>query len=350
LGTVPSPVLARAALAPHTTLRLGGPAERLVEARSAREVVDAARAADRAGEPLLLLGGGSNVVIADAGVPGTALLVRSAGHRIEPDGDGSVLVTVEAGEDWDELVAATVDAGLGGLECLSGIPGSTGATPVQNVGAYGVEVADVLVDVEQLDRRTGTISVVPAAALQLGYRTSVLKHRDEAVVLRVRFRLRSDATSAPIRYAELARALGVQPGDRVSAQAAREAVLALRRGKGMVLDAPDHDTWSVGSFFTNPVLPAARISDVPGLPTWPAGSERVKVPAAWLIQNAGFSAGHAGPGGRVGLSSKHVLALTNRGDGSAADLLGLAREVRNGVRTRFGVELTPEPVLVGCAL
>jgi UDP-N-acetylmuramate dehydrogenase len=347
---VPSPVVARAALAPHTTLRLGGPAERLVEARSAREVVDAVRAADRAGEPLLLLGGGSNVVIADAGVPGTALLVRSAGHRIEPDGDGSVLVTVEAGEDWDELVAATVDAGLGGLECLSGIPGSTGATPVQNVGAYGVEVADVLVDVEQLDRRTGTISVVPAAALQLGYRTSVLKHRDAAVVLRVRFRLRSDATSAPIRYAELARALGVQPGDRVPAQAAREAVLALRRGKGMVLDAPDHDTWSVGSFFTNPVLPAARISDVPGLPTWPAGSERVKVPAAWLIQNAGFSAGHAGPGGRVGLSSKHVLALTNRGDGSAADLLGLAREVRNGVRTRFGVELTPEPVLVGCAL
>jgi UDP-N-acetylmuramate dehydrogenase len=350
LGTVPPPVLASAALAPHTTLRLGGPAERLVEARSTLDVVDAVRAADGVGEPLLLLGGGSNVLIADAGVPGTALLVRSAGHRFEPDRDGTMLVTVEAGEDWDTLVAATVDAGLGGLECLSGIPGSTGATPVQNVGAYGVEVADVLVDVELLDRRAGEVRVVPAAGLGLGYRTSVLKHRDEAVVLRVRFRLRSDATSAPIRYAELARALGVQPGDRVSAQAAREAVLALRRGKGMVLDAPDHDTWSVGSFFTNPVLPAASIPDVPGLPTWPAGPERVKVPAAWLIQNAGFSAGHAGPGGRVGLSSKHVLALTNRGEGSAADLLGLAREVRNGVRTRFGVELTPEPVLVGCAL
>jgi UDP-N-acetylmuramate dehydrogenase len=347
---VPSPVLTRA-LAPHTTLRVGGPADRLVEARSATEIVEVVRAADAAGEPLLLLGGGSNVVIADEGVPGVALLVRSAGHTVEPLPDGGALVTVEAGEDWDALVAATVGAGLGGLECLSGIPGSTGATPVQNVGAYGVEIADLLVDVDLYDRRTDEVRPhVPAAELGLGYRASVLKHRDDAVVLRVRFRLRPDGTSAPIRYPELARVLGVTPGATVPAPTARSAVLDLRRGKGMVLDAADHDTWSVGSFFTNPIVPAADVPDVPGLPRWPADHDRVKLPAAWLIENAGFGRGYPAPGGRVALSGKHVLALSNRGGGTAADVLRLAGEVRDGVRSRFGVSLAPEPVLVGCAL
>jgi len=350
LGAVPSPVLTRS-LAPHTTLRIGGQADRLAVARTAAEVVDTVRAADASGEPLLLLGGGSNVVIADDGVPGTALLVRTTGHTVEPLPDGAVLVTAEAGEDWDALVAATVGMGLGGLECLSGIPGSTGATPVQNVGAYGVEVADVLVDVDLYDRRTGEVRAhVPAADLGLGYRASVLKHRDDAVVLRVRFRLRPDGTSAPIRYPELARALGVAPGETVAAPAARMAVLDLRRGKGMVLDADDHDTWSVGSFFTNPVLPAADVPDEPDLPRWPAGADRVKLPAAWLIEHSGFRRGRPGPGGRVALSGKHVLALSNRGDGTACDLLSLAREVRDGVRARFGVDLVPEPVLVGCAV
>jgi UDP-N-acetylmuramate dehydrogenase len=347
---VPSPVLTRA-LAPHTTLRVGGPADRLVEARSATEIVEVVRVADASREPLLLLGGGSNVVIADEGVPGVALLVRSSGHTVEPLPDGAVLVTVEAGEDWDALVAATVGAGLGGLECLSGIPGSTGATPVQNVGAYGVEIADLLVDVDLYDRRTGEVRPhVPAAELGLGYRASVLKHRDDAVVLRVRFRLRPDGTSAPIRYPELARVLGVTPGAAVPASAARAAVLGLRRGKGMVLDAADHDTWSVGSFFTNPIVPTADVPDVPGLPRWPADHDRVKLPAAWLIENAGFGRGYPAPGGRVALSGKHVLALSNRGDGTAADVLRLAGEVRDGVRSRFGVSLAPEPVLVGCAL
>jgi len=309
------------------------------------------RAADAAGDPLLLLGGGSNVVIADEGVPGVALLVRSAGHTVEPLPDGGALVSVEAGEDWDALVAATVGAGLGGLECLSGIPGSTGATPVQNVGAYGVEIADLLVDVDLYDRRTGEVRPhVPAAELGLGYRASVLKHRDDAVVLRVRLRLRPDGTSAPIRYPELARVLGVTPGATVPAPAARAAVLGLRRGKGMVLDAADHDTWSVGSFFTNPIVPAADVPDVPDLPRWPADHDRVKLPAAWLIENAGFGRGYPAPGGRVALSGKHVLALSNRGGGTAADVLRLAGEVRDGVRSRFGVSLAPEPVLVGCAL
>nr|WP_226370114.1 UDP-N-acetylmuramate dehydrogenase [Pseudonocardia oceani] len=294
-------------LASLTTLRLGGPARRLVEATTADAVVDAVRAADAAGEPLLVLGGGSNVVVDDA-----------------------------------------VEQGLGGLECLSGIPGRTGATPVQNVGAYGVEIADLLVDVDLYDRRTGTVREhVPAADLGLGYRTSTLKGRDDAVVLRVRFALPGDGSSAPVRYPELARALGVEPGERVPAAAAREAVLALRRGKGMVLDDEDRDTWSAGSFFTNPIVDAAQAPE--GAPRWPAG-EQVKLPAAWLIQHAGFARGHAGPGGRVALSGKHVLALTHRGGGSAEDLLVLAREVRDVVRATFGVDLVPEPVLVGCRL
>jgi UDP-N-acetylmuramate dehydrogenase len=335
-------------LAPLTTLRLGGPAQRLVEATSADAVVQAVRDADAAGEPLLLLGGGSNVVIADDGWPGTVVHVAHTGRVVERQPDGSVLLTVEAGSDWDEVVAACVADGLGGLECLSGIPGRTGATPVQNVGAYGVEVADLLVDVDLYDRRTGAVRPhVPAAKLGLAYRTSVLKGRDDAVVLRVRFALPGDAASAPIRYPELARALGVEPGDRVPAAAAREAVLGLRRAKGMVLDAGDHDTWSAGSFFTNPVLAEADVPE--SAPRFPAGAGLAKVPAAWLIEKAGFAKGYAAPGG-VAISSKHTLALTNRGEGTTTALLDLAREIRDGVRDRFGVVLHPEPVLVNCTL
>jgi UDP-N-acetylmuramate dehydrogenase len=333
-------------LASLTTLRLGGPARRLVEATTADAVVAAIRSAD---DPVLVLGGGSNLVVDDAGWPGTVVHVANTGVDVRRRPDGSVLLTVEAGEDWDGVVARTVADGLGGLECLSGIPGRTGATPVQNVGAYGVEIAELLVDVDLYDRRADTVRThVPAAELGLGYRTSTLKGRDDAVVLRVRFALPGDASSAPIRYAELATALGVEPGERVPAAAARAAVLALRGGKGMVLDAADHDTWSAGSFFTNPVVDAAQAPH--GAPTWPAADGRVKLPAAWLIQHSGFARGHAGPGGRVALSGKHVLALTHRGGGRTDDLLSLAREVRDGVRRTFGVDLAPEPVLVGCRL
>lgn len=336
-------------LAPLTTLRLGGPARRLVDADSADDVVQAVRASDAAGEAVLLLGGGSNVVISDDGWPGTVVRVGSTGHRVDRLVDGRAMLTVEAGEDWDAVVAACVGSGLGGLECLSGIPGRTGATPVQNVGAYGVEIADVLHEVDLYDRRTDTVRThVPAGELGLGYRTSMLKGRDDAIVLRVRFALPGDGSSAPIRYPELARALGVEPGVRVPAAAAREAVLALRGGKGMVLDGADHDTWSVGSFFTNPVLPADE--GPADAPRWPAGPDQIKIPAAWLIEQAGFRRGHAGPGGRVALSSRHVLALTHRGGGTTSDLLDLAREVRDGVRARFGIDLQPEPVLVRCGL
>jgi UDP-N-acetylmuramate dehydrogenase len=343
-------------LAGYTTLRLGGPAARFVVARRSADVVNTVRAADAAGEPLLVLGGGSNLVVADDGFDGTVVHIATQGVGYDRLGDGSVQLTVEAGMDWDAIVARTVVEDLGGLECLSGIPGLVGATPVQNVGAYGVEIAELLVSVDLLDRRCGQVRTVAADELGLGYRTSVLKGTDSAVVLRVRFVLADGGRSAPIRYAELARLLDVRTGARVPVADARAAVLELRRGKGMLLDPADHDTWSPGSFFTNPVLadeelPAvrARAGHV-DMPTYPDGAGRTKLSAAWLIEKAGFPRGHAGPGGRVALSGKHTLAFTNRGGATTADLLALAREVADGVWATFGVRLAPEPVLVGCSL
>ncbi|TCO65198.1 UDP-N-acetylmuramate dehydrogenase [Actinocrispum wychmicini] len=343
-------------LSGYTTLRLGGPAARFIEATSAREVVDAVCAADAAGEPLLVLGGGSNVLVADKGFDGTVVHIASKGVGMDST-SGSVQLTAEAGESWDSVVEQTVRAGLGGIECLSGIPGLVGATPVQNVGAYGVEVSEVLVSVDLLDRASGEVRTLTADQLGLAYRTSVLKGTDRAVVLRVRFQLADSGLSAPIRYAELANTLGVAPGERVPVAHVRQSVLDLRRGKGMVLDPDDHDTWSAGSFFTNPVLPEphltealARIRAQVGpdvrIPQYPGG----KLSAAWLIERAGFPKGHPGPGNRVALSHSHTLALTNRGDGTTDDLLSLAREVRDGVDQVFGVELAAEPVLVGCSM
>jgi UDP-N-acetylmuramate dehydrogenase len=348
--------LAAVPLSGYTTLRVGGPADRFVPAESAEEVVSAVR---EASDRLLVLGGGSNLVIADDGFDGTVVQVANKGSKIDSLGDGRVALTVEAGEDWDAVVRQTVEAGLGGLECLSGIPGSVGATPVQNVGAYGVEIAQLLISVDLLDRASGEVRTLAAAELALGYRTSMLKNTERAVVLRVRFELADGGLSAPIRYTELARVLGVRQGKQVPAADARAAVLELRRGKGMVLDPDDHDTWSVGSFFTNPVvteaeLPAVltRIASVVGedtpVPRYPAGVGTSKLSAAWLIERAGFAKGYPGSGARVTLSTKHTLALTNRGHATTADILALAREVRDGVHTRFGVTLQPEPVLVGC--
>jgi UDP-N-acetylmuramate dehydrogenase len=345
-------------LAEFTTLRLGGPATGLVVATSDDALIDAVRAADGNGHRLLVLGGGSNLVVADEGFDGHAVRIATKGREYDNVGDGIVQLTAEAGEDWDDVVADSVEQGLGGLECLSGIPGLAGATPVQNVGAYGVEVSELLVSVDLLDRATGRVRTVRAADLGLTYRNSVLKHRDAAVVLRARFQLHDSGLSAPIRYAELARTLGVEPGERVDAAKARQAVLELRRGKGMVLDPADHDTWSAGSFFTNPIIAEAELPDVIAriaaqvgadqrIPQYPAAGGG-KLSAAWLIERAGFAKGHSGPGGRVALSSKHTLALTNRGGAATADLLELAREVRDGVRSAFGVTLVPEPVMVDC--
>jgi UDP-N-acetylmuramate dehydrogenase len=257
-----------------------------------------------------------------------------------------VVVRVAAGEPWDEFVAGTVAHGWAGVECLSGIPGSTGATPIQNVGAYGQEVADTIVAVHVYDRLDDEIRAMTPEECRFGYRSSLFKHSDRWVVLEVDFRLAATGRSGPIRFGELARRLDVAAGGPVPLARTREAVLALRAGKGMVLDDGDPDTWSVGSFFTNPVLPELPRPD---MPHWPAGDGRVKIPAAWLIEHAGFGKGFT-LDGRVAISSKHTLALTNRGGGTTEGLLTLARTIRDGVRDTFGVELHPEPVLINCAI
>lgn len=339
-------------IARYTTLRLGGPAGRVVIAEDDATVLATLRAG--AADSIFVLAGGSNVVVADAGFPGTVLLLRTRGMRAVAD-DDRVRLTVAAGEPWDDVVAATVDAGYAGIECLSGIPGSAGATPIQNVGAYGQEVAETIVGVRVYDRRRDAVVDLAPDACGFAYRTSIFKHNDRFVVLEVEFSLAVSALSMPIRYAELARALGVAPGDRAPLAEVRAAVLALRAGKGMVLDPADPDTYSVGSFFTNPVLGAAdhaalrtRAAGHGEPPSWPAPDDAVKVSAAWLIERAGFHKGYPGTG--VGISTKHTLALTNRGGGTTAALLDLAREIRAGVADRFGVSLHPEPVLVNCAL
>jgi UDP-N-acetylmuramate dehydrogenase len=347
-------------LAELTTLRVGGPAERLVTATTTDELVDAVREVDDADEPLLLVAGGSNLLVADEPVPGTVVRVATRGISVEAaDSCGGASVRVAAGEPWDDLVERAVTEGWVGIEALSGIPGTVGATPVQNVGAYGQEVAQTIASVRVWDRMGQQVVTVPNADCRFTYRHSAFKGTDRYVVLDVLFQLRLGDLSAPVGYADLARGLGVDVGARVPLAEAREAVLAQRRRRGMVLDAADHDTWSAGSFFTNPVLSLAAFDDLrdrvhaalgPDVdpPAYPA-ADGVKTSAAWLIERAGFSKGYGLPG-PAALSTKHTLALTNRGGAKATDLLALAREVRDGVRDRFGVSLVNEPVLVGLTL
>jgi UDP-N-acetylmuramate dehydrogenase len=315
-------------LSDYTTLRLGGPAGRLVEATDDDALIAAAR------EGAFMLAGGSNVVIGDDGVPFVAL-VRTRG--IEREGD---VLHVAAGEAWDDLVALAVREGRSGIECLSGIPGSVGATPIQNVGAYGQEVSDTIVSVRAWDRERDAVVDLTPERCAFGYRDSMFKRSPGAfVVLRASFRLPADGTPRPVRYGELADALGPSP----SLQDVRDAVLKLRRGKGMVLDADDHDTWSAGSFFTNPFVSPEQLPE--GAPRWEQPDGRVKTSAAWLIQHAGFARGHGDPEG-IAISSKHVLALTNRGGGTTRELVALAREIQDGVQRAFGIRLEPEPVFV----
>jgi UDP-N-acetylmuramate dehydrogenase len=339
---VPPSVTTGVPLAPLTTLRLGGPAAKVVEAHTDDELVEALRACDQAGEPVLVLAGGSNVVIADEGFGGT--VVRVLTHGVERDGTA---LNVAAGESWDDVVAGAVGDGLAGIECLSGIPGSTGATPIQNVGAYGQDVAQTVTSARVYDRERDVVEDLPAEALGFGYRTSALRYQDRRVVLRVRFELTASDVSGPLRYAELARAVGA---DRAPLHDVRDAVLELRRGKGMVVDPDDPDSVSAGSFFTNPILEpdafaalAQRAAGEP--PRFPESHGRVKTSAAWLIERAGFHKGDTR--GNVGISSKHSLALVNRGGATTAELVAFAREIAQGVRERFGVDLHPEPIFVG---
>jgi UDP-N-acetylmuramate dehydrogenase len=341
-----------------TTLRLGGPARSLVAIDTDDALLEAVRAADAAGEPLLLLAGGSNLVVADAGFDGLVLRVATRGVEAIRIADGRIRLNVAAGESWDALVAACVADGLAGIEALSGIPGSVGATPIQNVGAYGQEVADVLIAVRALDRASGEVHDLDTEECLFDYRSSVFK-RDPGrwVVLGASFALEPTGVSEPIRYAELAARLGVETGARAPVGEVREAVLALRRGKGMVLDPADPDTVSAGSFFTNPILrardfdafaqrAAERLGADVRPPAWPVEPRSVKTSAAWLIERAGFRRGYGNPSG-IAISSKHTLALTNRGAGTTTELVGLAREIAAGVHQAFGVRLMPEPVFVG---
>ncbi len=333
-------------LAPLTTLRVGPVARRLATCVTTEQVVAAVLAA---GPEAVVLAGGSNVVLADDLAELT--VVRLANTGIAVDGD---VVRAEAGAVWDDVVVAALAHGLGGLECLSGIPGSAGATPVQNVGAYGAEVADTIRRVRLLDRTTGEDRWVTPESLQFGYRTSILKHSSTWVVLEVEFGLDPSGRSAPLRYGELATALDAEPGQRADPARVRATVLSLRARKGMVLDDADHDTWSVGSFFTNPVVTRAEFdrltASVEGVvPNYPA-PDGVKLAAGWLVERAGFGKGYPGNDAPARLSTKHALALTNRGNATTADVIALARTVRDGVKTAFGIELTPEPILLGCAI
>ena len=344
-------------LADYTTLGLGGPARSFVAASTESELTAAVAAADAADEPVLLIGGGSNLVIADDGFPGTVIHLNTRGVSHAQAGDGRADVTVAAGEDWDDVVAATVAEGLAGLECLSGIPGRAGATPIQNVGAYGHEVAEVITTVRVFDRLSRQIQIIPNERCRFSYRTSMFKRGEPGrfVVLAVTFRLAREPLSMPVKYAELAAELDVEMGARAGVGDLRSGVLKIRARKGMLLNPGDPDSRSAGSFFMNPVLDAEQFARVesaaarapggrgapraPGpVPRFDAGDGLVKVPAAWLIEHAGFGKGYGAPG-RARISSKHTLALINAGGATTADLLALAREIRDGVRAAFGVTL-----------
>nr|WP_120490944.1 UDP-N-acetylmuramate dehydrogenase [Corynebacterium lactis] len=365
-----------------TTLRLGGVPAAVVRCATTEAVVAVVRLLDDENVPALIVGGGSNLVVADRPGPLVAVVIEADAVQMSTRGHGlestSAIIEAEAGAVWDEIVQMSVDAGFGGLECLSGIPGSAGATPVQNVGAYGAEVSQVLDAVQLYDRATGEVEWVSPDSLELSYRYSNLKFTSRAVVLAVRFELSIDGMSVPLRYGELARRLGVDEAEAAAGEIrrpsdqVREVVLALRRGKGMVLDPEDRDTWSAGSFFTNPIIDEAQVEDVrsrvaerrgaeeaASMPVFPAGAGhpgRVKLSAAWLIERAGFPKGYPGQGAPARLSTKHTLALTNRGEAAdgtpttADDLVALARDVRAGVAAAFGVTLEPEPVWVGVSI
>lgn len=355
-------------LSAFTTFRLGGPAADLRVAETRDQLLEFCREhplglSSHKETDVLFIGGGSNLLISDAGFDGHVCVVRTTGVSLTDTSETDTRVSAEAGENWDDFVARTLRLGLSGLEALSGIPGSVGATPIQNVGAYGTEVGELITSVEVFDRIAGQARRLSATELEFGYRTSALKRAQLAagtpqfVVLSVTFDLQRSAESLPVRYAQLASAMDVEIGARVPADLVRETVIALRSSKGMVLDADDHDSWSAGSFFTNPIVddPETLPSEAPRFAvTDPVSGATIigktKTSAAWLIEHAGFSKGFGVGAGRARLSDKHTLALTNRGEATADDVIGLARTVVVGVERAFGITLEPEPTFIGCVL
>ena len=328
-------------LAPLTTLGVGGSAKRFATFETVRDLQGLLETDDK----VMILGGGSNVVIGDAGFDG--LVIQPANRAVTRIGllEDRAIVSAFAGVVWDDFVAQMIGEGLGGLECLSGIPGLVGATPMQNVGAYGQEVADTISFVRAWDRKRGELVKLEAAECGFAYRSSVFKGSDRWIICEVRFELPRRADSMPIKYAELAKALGIAERGTAPLARVRDTVIALRRGKGMVVDPADPESRSAGSFFTNPIVApelAARLTPSP--PQWVQPDGRVKLAAAWLIEQAGFAKGTTR--GNVGISHKHALARVYRGGATATELLAFADEIIAGVEARFGVTLVPEPILV----
>ena len=334
----------------YTSLRLGGPARNFIHAKSEAEIIEAVRSADESGEPILIIGGGSNVLIGDEGFDGTVIRVESTGNSFQFDACSGGMISVAAGESWDGFVSETIERGFAGLETLSGIPGTVGASPIQNIGAYGHEVSEFIARVRTYDREAKALKTFSHSECNFSYRNSIFKEsKGRYVVLEVTFQIRRGEMSDPITYAELAKYLGVEVGAKAFVTDVRKAVLALRGSKGMVLDSKDRDTWSAGSFFVNPIVSAEVAASLPSdAPRWPQPDGRIKTSAAWLMERAGISKGSTHNGAAV--STKHVLALTNTGDATSADMVDLARRARKAVEEKFGITLEPEVRFVGCDL
>jgi UDP-N-acetylmuramate dehydrogenase len=332
-------------LSQYTSLRVGGPATKIVQVSTEAQII---AAIEEAGDtPILIMGGGTNVLIADKGFEGTVIRISNNSVQSEVDACSGATLTIGAGEDWDVFVQKTIDRGFAGLETLSGIPGTVGAAPIQNIGAYGHEVSEFITRVRTYDRQEKALKTFTNSECQFSYRNSLFKsHPGRYVVLDVQFQIRRGEFSDPITYLELAKKLGVQPGDKASVGETRKAVLELRASKGMLLSPEDHDSWSAGSFFTNPIISQQAADALPNVaPKWPLNDGRVKVSAAWLIENAGMHKGDEVGGARI--STKHVLALTNSGDATAADIVELAKRARNQVKEMFGITLEAEVNLIG---
>ena len=332
----------------YTSLRVGGPAKSIVSVSTEAEIIAAIEAAGDS--PLLIIGGGSNVLISDSGFEGTVIHIANNQAESEVDACSGATLTIGAGEDWDQFVATTISRGFAGLETLSGIPGTVGAAPIQNIGAYGHEVSEFITRVRTYDRQAKAIKTFTNAECEFEYRSSHFKkHPGRYIVLSVQFQIRTGEISTPITYAELAKKLGIAVGEKAPVIDTRNAVMELRASKGMLLNPSDQDSWSAGSFFTNPIVSTEIASALPeGAPKWPTADGRVKTSAAWLIENSGIDKGQSHGGARI--STKHVLALTNSGNATAEELIQLAREVRASVQEKFGITLEPEVNLVGLAL
>jgi UDP-N-acetylmuramate dehydrogenase len=332
-------------LSKYTSLRVGGPATKIVQVSTEAQII---AAIEEAGDtPILIMGGGTNVLIADKGFDGTVIRISNNSVQAEVDACSGATLTIGAGEDWDVFVQTTINSGFAGLETLSGIPGTVGAAPIQNIGAYGHEVSEFITRVRTYDRELKEIYTFTNSQCEFTYRNSYFKaHPGRYVVLDVQFQLRIGEFSDPITYLELSKKLGIEPGDKASVVATRAAVLELRASKGMLLSPDDHDSWSAGSFFTNPIISQQAADALPdAAPKWPLNDGRVKISAAWLIENAGMHKGDEVGGARI--STKHVLALTNSGDATAADIAELAKRARDHVKEVFGITLEAEVNLIG---